>query len=263
MLFFTQEMKLLPRELDKLILAQAGFVAQRRLARGILLNETEAIALIATVLLEHVRDGKLSLSALQSLGKELLGKRMVMPQCYDLDHVSVEGTFPDGTKLITVHDPICTMDGNLAKALYGSLLAVPDLSLFPSISNSVKKQYKLKSDPIVLNAGRKRTVLNVWNNGDRPVQVGSHYHFVETNFELLFDRVKSYGYRLDIPAGTSKRFEPGERMIVQLVEIGGNKIITGGNSLATGNVMPENLKHLERKLLENGIKTVDETELGL
>jgi urease len=95
-------MKLLPRELDKLALIQAGNLAQRRLARGIQLNHVEATALICTVLLEHVRDGKLSLSEIQTLGANLLGKRLVLPQTWStLDHVSLEATFPDGTKLIT------------------------------------------------------------------------------------------------------------------------------------------------------------------
>jgi urease len=107
-------MKLLPREIDKLLLIQTGYLAQRRLARGIQLNHVEATALICTVLLEHVRDGKKSLPELAALGATLLGKRLVLPQTTaTLDHVSLEATFPDGTKLITVHDPIASMDGDL------------------------------------------------------------------------------------------------------------------------------------------------------
>jgi urease len=107
-------MKLLPREIDKLLLIQAGTLAQRRLARGIRLNHVEATALICTVLLEHCRDGIYSLTELATLGSQLLGKRLVMPQCAaTLDHVSLEATFPDGTKLITVHNPIASMDGNV------------------------------------------------------------------------------------------------------------------------------------------------------
>ena len=258
------KMKLLPREIDKLVLSQAGSVAQKRLARGILLNQTEVTALIACVLLEHVRDGKLSLGDLQSLGKELIGKRMVMPQARNLDHVSVEGTFPDGTKLITVHDPVCTLNGDLQKALYGSMLQVPDISIFPPVFDGVEPgQLVLKQNAmIVLNQGRKRIKLHVWNNGDRPIQVGSHYHFCETNFSLLFDRIKAYGYRLDIAAGTSVRFEPGEKKVVQMVEIGGHRIISGGNSLATGPITNDNLEIFRGKLMELGVSCYNQMEEG-
>ncbi|KAJ3334857.1 hypothetical protein HDU91_002487, partial [Kappamyces sp. JEL0680] len=108
-------MKLLPREIDKLLLIQAGTLAQKRLARGLPLNHVEATALICTVMLEHVRDGKLSLAEISTLGAKLLGKRLVMPQTIaTLDHVSLEATFPDGTKLITVHSPISSLDGDLS-----------------------------------------------------------------------------------------------------------------------------------------------------
>ncbi len=78
--------------------------------------------------------------------------------------------------------------------------------------------------------------LPVTNLGDRPVQVGSHYHFIETNASLKFDRAHAYGRRLDIPAGTAVRFEPGETKTVRLVEIAGNRVIRGGNNLANGPV---------------------------
>ena len=87
----------------------------------------------------------------------------------------------------------------------------------------------------------------VTNLGDRPVQVGSHYHFIETNAALRFDRRKAYGKRLDIPAGTAVRFEPGETKTVRLVELGGSRIIRGGNNLASGPVSAENQRQaLER-----------------
>ena len=89
---------------------------------------------------------------------------------------------------------------------------------------------------IELNAGRPSIVLSVTNAGDRPVQVGSHYHFIETNAQLRFDRRRAYGCRLDIPAGTAVRFEPGETKTVRLVEIAGRRVIQGGNGLASGPV---------------------------
>jgi urease subunit gamma/beta len=87
-----------------------------------------------------------------------------------------------------------------------------------------------------LNAARESVRLPVSNRGDRPVQVGSHYHFVETNRALVFDRGAAYGMRLDIPAGTAVRFEPGETKTVNLVAIAGLRVIRGGNAVAQGPV---------------------------
>ncbi len=87
---------------------------------------------------------------------------------------------------------------------------------------------------IELNAGRDTLTLTVANSGDRPVQVGSHYHFFETNAALLFDREPTRGYRLDIPAGTAVRFEPGQSREVRLVRYAGNGQIYGFNALVNG-----------------------------
>lgn len=89
----------------------------------------------------------------------------------------------------------------------------------------------IKNDYILLNEGRKTEIITVVNTGDRPIQVGSHFHFFETNKALLFDRSKAYGMHLDIPSGTAVRFEPGEEKEVQLVELGGNKFVSGLNGL--------------------------------
>ena len=88
--------------------------------------------------------------------------------------------------------------------------------------------------PIIANQGRKTAKVTVSNTGDRPVQVGSHFHFFEVNRALKFDRVTAYGMRLNIPAGTAVRFEPGEEKEITLVEFGGNKIIYGHNGLING-----------------------------
>lgn len=91
---------------------------------------------------------------------------------------------------------------------------------------------------IELNVGRRTVTLTVANTGDRPVQVGSHYHFAETNDALLFDRAAARGFRLDIAAGTAVRFEPGETRQVAIVAIAGARVIRGGNALADGPVTP-------------------------
>lgn len=88
-------------------------------------------------------------------------------------------------------------------------------------------EMKIRPGEIALNAGRKTVSLTVANTGDRPIQVGSHYHFFETNTALKFDRQQAYGYRLNIPAGTAVRFEPGQERTVELVELAGDRVVYG------------------------------------
>ncbi|MDB5294794.1 MAG: urease, gamma subunit [Phycisphaerales bacterium] len=244
-------MHLAPRDIDKLTLHAAGCLAQKRLARGLKLNHPEAVALIATQLLELIRDGR-RVAELMDVGRRFLGRRQVMAGVPEMIYdVQVEGTFPDGTKLVTVHHPIAAEDGDLALALYGSFLPVPDLSAFgpPALGDGAiaadagtdaaslaPGAVTPAAGDIELNAGRATVELAVTNLGDRPVQVGSHYHFVETNAALKFDRSAAYGMRLDIPAGTAVRFEPGDTKTVTLVAIAGNRVIRGGNNLADGPV---------------------------
>ena len=87
---------------------------------------------------------------------------------------------------------------------------------------------------LVLNADRSAVSVEVANTGDRPIQVGSHFHFFETNRALRFDRAQAYGRRLDIPSGTAVRFEPGERRTVQLIPLAGRRIAQGFNGLVNG-----------------------------
>lgn len=95
-------------------------------------------------------------------------------------------------------------------------------------------EYILHDEPIELNADVTRVRLRVDNHGDRPIQVGSHTHFFEVNRYLRFDRPKAYGCRLDIPAGTALRFEPGEGREVDLVPFGGRRVAFGMNALVNG-----------------------------
>lgn len=215
-------MFLSPQELDKLRLHQAGFLAQKRLARGTRLNHPEAVALIATQLLELIRDGR-TVAELMDLGKQMLGVRQVMDGVPDMiDDVQVEGTFPDGSKLVTVHRPIVRDDGDLALALYGSFLPVPALESFAEPRALVPGAIAAQAGELELNAGRATLAIAVSNTGDRPIQVGSHYPFDQTNRALAFDRAACHRMRLDIPAGTAMRFEPGETRTVRLVAIAGS-----------------------------------------
>jgi urease subunit gamma/beta len=223
-------MHLGPRDLDKLLLHQAGVLAQKRLARGLRLNYPEAVALIATQLLELIRDGR-SVSELMELGRALLGRAQVLPGVAEMIHeVQVEGTFEDGTKLVTVHQPICRAQGDLALALYGSFFPIPPAEAFPLDENDIELgqarpgAVEVAAGELVLNEGRRTVELTVINRGDRPIQVGSHYPFADTNRALDFDRAAAAGMRLDIPAGTAVRFEPGDSKTVRLCAVSGGSI---------------------------------------
>ncbi|WP_336813155.1 urease subunit beta [Bosea sp. MMO-172] len=95
-------------------------------------------------------------------------------------------------------------------------------------------EFFVEDGEIELNAGRERQTIDVANSGDRPIQVGSHYHFYETNTALHFDREKARGFRLDIPAGTAVRFEPGQSRTVRLVALGGDRVVYGFNAKIMG-----------------------------
>jgi len=230
-------MHLTPHELDKLALHQAGYLAQKRLARGVRLNYPEAVALISTQVMEFIRDGR-TVAELMDLGRQLLGRADVMDQVAEMIvEVQVEGTFPDGSKLVTVHHPIAAEHGNMELALYGSFLPVPKRGLTPvpvrgadpngTVFAAAGEIFPADGD-LTLNEGREAVQVKVTNRGDRPIQVGSHYHFAQTNRALEFDRGVAAGRRLDIPAGTAVRFEPGETKTVALIEIAGNRVVRGG-----------------------------------
>lgn len=115
-------------------------------------------------------------------------------------------------------------------------------------------EYRLKSEDIEINKGRKTIQLLVANTGDRPIQVGSHFHFPEVNRHLSFARDEVIGYRLNVAAGTAVRFEPGEEKEVELVEIAGNRHVYGLNSLTDGSV--ENKKAITANITANGFKGI-------
>ncbi len=197
-------MQLTPREKDKLLIAMAATVARRRLERGVKLNYPEAIALITDTVVEGARDGR-SVAELMEAGAHVVTADQVMEGVAEMIHdVQVEATFPDGTKLVTVHHPI---RGAASKNVPGEVMA--------------------QDGEITFNDGAERTVLTVANTGDRPIQVGSHYHFFETNPALSFEREKARGMRLDITPGTAVRFEPGSTREVTLVPLSGKREVYG------------------------------------
>jgi urease subunit gamma/beta len=197
-------MQLTPREKDKLLISMAAMVARRRLERGVRLNHPEAIALITDTVVEGARDGR-SVAELMEAGAHVISADQVMEGVAEMIHdVQVEATFPDGTKLVTVHHPIRG-----------------------AASADVPGEVTAQEGEIIFNEGAERVVLSVANAGDRPIQVGSHYHFFETNPALSFDRPKARGMRLDIAPGTAVRFEPGSTREVVLVPLSGKREVYG------------------------------------
>ncbi|MPT24671.1 MAG: urease subunit gamma [Starkeya sp.] len=197
-------MNLSPREKDKLLVAMAALVARRRLERGVKLNYPEAVALITDVVVEGARDGR-TVAELMTLGTTVLSADQVMPGVAEMIvEIQVEATFPDGTKLVTVHEPIASAH---AAGAPGEML--------------------LEEGEVELLAGRDFVSVTVANTGDRPIQVGSHYHFFETNPALAFEREKARGMRLAIPSGTAVRFEPGQSREVTLVALAGKREVYG------------------------------------
>ena len=204
-------MNLTPREKDKLLLFTASLLAERRKARGLKLNHPEAIALISAAIMEGARDGR-SVAELMSEGRHVLTRADVMDGIAEMiPEIQVEATFPDGTKLVTVHNPIRGADDKL-----------------------VPGEVKAEPGEILMNVGRETVELEVSNTGDRPIQVGSHYHFAETNGALGFDRDAARGMRLNIASGTAVRFEPGQQRTVTLVAYAGERRVYGFRGLVQG-----------------------------
>jgi len=142
---------------------------------------------------------------LMHLGTRVLGPDDVMDGVAELiNDVQVEATFPDGSKLVTVHQPITPHN----KEIPGEVLVE-------------------RGPDVTLNTGRATLTLDVANTGDRPIQVGSHYHFFEVNPALAFDRSRTRGFRLNIAAGTAIRFEPGQTRSVELCALAGERRVFG------------------------------------
>ena len=208
-------MLLLPTELERLTIFTAAELSRRRRAKGLKLNYPEAVAIITDEILEGAREGR-SVADLIGHGSTILTTDDVLPGIAAMMHIiQVEGVFPDGTKLVTVHEPIRPAPGSAADTEHPGAITALEGSL-------------------EINAGRRSVTLTAVNTGDRPIQIGSHFHFFEINKAMEFDRAAAIGMRLDIPAGTAVRFEPGARKEVNLVEFGGRNELTGLNNLTSG-----------------------------
>lgn len=207
-------MHLTESDREKLLLTVAGMVARDRRARGVRLNYPETVALLATWVIERAREGA-SVEELMEQGREVLAPDEVLDGVQDmLREVQVEATFPDGRKLVTIHDPVGA--GRVSKG-----------------PGAVRPGH----GEVNLNDGRPTIRLVIENTGDRPIQVGSHLHLPDANVALAFDREAARGYRLDIPAGTSQRFEPGASRELVAVALAGRRRVPG-IQIELGNASP-------------------------
>ena len=208
-------MLLTPTELERLTIYTTAELARKRRTKGLLLNYPEAVAIISDEILEGAREGR-SVAEMMSIGSAILTQADVMPGVAAmLPMLQIEATFRDGTKLVTVHEPLRPAAGAVADDLEPGAIITEE-------------------GEIELNAGRRKLTLKVVNTGDRPVQIGSHYHFFEVNKALDFDRAAAFGMRLDIAAGTAVRFEPGQEKDVALTTFGGQQLMSGLNGLSNG-----------------------------
>ena len=260
-------MRLTPCEVDKLsTLYATGRLAQRRLASGMRLNHPEAVALIAMQCAELARGGEHTAAQVQDDGKRMLGRRHVLDGVAELvGDVQIEATFLDGTKLVTVHDAICADDVDLKSALRGSFLPVPAGNSFAPAAakkSPAPGEVCTSKESIELLAGRDKVKVRVTNTCDRPIQVGSHFHLIEANRYLNFDRRRAFGKRLAVPSGTAVRFEPGESKTVTLVDIAGNRVVKGGNNLVDGPATAERIEEVIQRVRNAGFGHVDAEDLG-
>lgn len=209
-------MHLTPKDEDRLLLFLAAELARKHRAAGLRLTYAEARALIADEVIEAARCGA-NVAEAAALGAGVLTDDDVLPGVRTLlGSVQVEAFFEDGQKLVTVHDAISpgTRPADEIAFTPGEVLAA--------------------DGELELNAGRATASVSVQNTGDRPIQVGSHFHFFEANRALRFDRRAAFGMRLDIPSGLAVRFEPGETQEVSLTSYGGGRVVIGQNDVTNG-----------------------------
>lgn len=212
-------MQLTPSERDRLLLFTVAELARARRARGLRLNVPEATAIVADAVAEAARDGRRHDEAL-AIGRSVLGPDDVLPGVADvLVDVKVEAVFDDGTRLVVVPDPIG--GPSLGALAPGAVVVAADADADPSAD--VERGARLDV-----------TELQVTNTAAVPITVTSHFHFLEVNPRLAFDRAAAYGRHLDIPAGASVLFAPGEPRTVRLAPIRGERVVIGFAGLVDG-----------------------------
>ncbi|TDD19688.1 urease subunit gamma [Nonomuraea diastatica] len=215
-------MHLTPHEQERLMIHVAADVARKRKKRGIALNYPEAVAILTAYVLEGARAGthvEKLMAMPQPPEPPVLTREDLMDGVAEMIRdLQIEATFPDGTKMVTLRDPIPAAARNATHVHPG------------------KTDHPHDADPVAFNLGHEVTTVRVTNTDDRPIQVGSHYHFYEANalLDIEPNRDLAYGKRLNIPAGSSVRFEPNCPLEIELVPIEGKRIVQGLNGKIGG-----------------------------
>jgi len=192
-------LRLTPKEQDRLTIFTLAELARKRLARGIKLNHPEAVALISDEVLEEARAGKTHAEVIAH-GMQVLHEDEVLPGVSELiPTLMIEPLFDDGTKLVVLHTPIRQRE--------------------PAGNSKQTASVDEATNSIIINAGKATITLRVTNTSDHPVHITSHMPFWEINTRMQFDRALAQGYHLDIPAGGAIRWKPGETKEVQLCRL--------------------------------------------
>jgi urease subunit gamma/beta len=213
------DVQLTPAEQDRLLLFTVAELARARRARGLLLNVPEATAIVADAVAEAARDGRRHDEALE-IGRSVLGPGDVLPGVADvLVDVKVEAVFDDGTRLVVVPDPIG--GGSLGALAPGAVEAAAPAELD-------------EAEVAARDARLDVVAVDVVNTAAVPITVTSHFHFLEVNPRLSFDREAAYGRHLDIAAGSTLTFLPGETVTARLVPIRGERVVIGFAGLVDG-----------------------------
>ncbi|CAN5874734.1 urease subunit beta [soil metagenome] len=204
-------MNLTPTEIERLTLFSAAELARRNLREGVALSHPEAVALLVDEVLLAARKN-MAYDEVIDHATALLRADQCEPGVPDMVRiVTMDAPFQDGTKLVTLIDPITPGDNDIRP---GEII--------------------VGDEPVELFPGVPRVVLTVINRGDRDIQVRSQSHFFETNQALEFDRRAAWGHKLDIASGAGVRFEPGIPVEVQLVPIAGDRVIHGFSGTVDG-----------------------------
>lgn len=204
-------MNLTPTEIERLTVFSAAELARRNLREGVLLSHPEAVALLVDEVMLAARKN-LPYDEVIDRAAGLLRAEQCEPGVPDMVRiVTMDAPFPDGTKLVTLIDPIVPGDNDIRP---GEII--------------------VGEQPVELFPGVQRVSLTVVNRGDRDIQVRSQSHFFETNAALEFDRRAAWGHKLDVPSGAGVRFEPGIPVDVQLVPLAGNRVIHGFSGRCDG-----------------------------
>jgi len=207
-------MRLTAKELNRLTIFTLAELARRRWARGRKLNAPEATAVICDEILEMAWDG-LPLSEVISRAQAVLSRADVMAGVPEIiGDIEIDALFPSGTTLVVVENPLGPLSDERGHEAPGSIV--------------------YGREPVSINAGRAAAEIDVVNLSEAPIEVTSHHHFFEVNRRLSFDRRAALGTRLDIPAGTTVRWEPGERRRVGLIPLAGAREVWGFGGLIDG-----------------------------